>query len=126
MRGWDGVCGEFGGGGGNKYFFGGPKFRNIPTKVVIAQAPRFAMVYMLVFPVFPYLPYRASPKDPAVLKILRVVNFLQVVPLLSHCDLQLRRTLCRHHFPGFYRQFSSQGRVHGVVNMGGHSNNTTA
>ena len=55
----------------------------------------------------------------AVLKILRVVNLVCVVNLLSHCDLSPRRTLCGHHFPGNYRNFSSQRSVRGVVNMGG-------
>ena len=50
------------------------------------------------------------PKDPAVLKILRVVNLLRVV----NCDL-----LVLTPFPGNYRHFSSQRRVHGIVNMGG-------
>ena len=36
------------------------------------------------------------PKDPVVLKILRVVNLLRVVFLLSPCDLLSRRTLCGH------------------------------
>ena len=58
-------------------------------------------------------------KDPAVLKILRVVNLQRVVNLLSHCDLLSRRTLCGHHFAGNYRHVSFQGRVRGVVNMGG-------
>ena len=40
------------------------------------------------------------PKNPAVPKILRVVN------VLPHCDLLSRRTLCGHHFPGNYRPFS--------------------
>ena len=34
-----------------------------------------------------------SPLDPAVLKILHVVNLLRVVNLLSHCDL-LSRAPC--------------------------------
>ena len=59
------------------------------------------------------------PEDPAVLKILRIVNLLRVVNLLSHCDLLSWRTLCRHHFPGNYRHFSSRRRICGVVNMGG-------
>ena len=37
---------------------------------------------------------QTGPKDPAVLKILRVVNFLRVVFLLSPCDLLSRRALC--------------------------------
>ena len=59
------------------------------------------------------------PKDPAVLKILRVVNLLRVVFLVRRGDLLSRRTLCGHHFPGNFRHFSSQRRVHGVVNLGG-------
>ena len=43
------------------------------------------------------------PKDPAVLKILRVVNLLLVVFLVRQADLLSRRTLCGHHFPGNYR-----------------------
>ena len=39
--------------------------------------------------------------------------------LLSHCDSLLRRALCGHHLPGNYRHFSSQRRVHGVVELGG-------
>ena len=46
-----------------------------------------------------------NPKDPAVLKRLRLVNLLRVVNLLSHCDLLSRRTLRGHHFPGDYRHF---------------------
>ena len=56
---------------------------------------------------------KTHPKDPAVLKILLVVD------LLSHCDLLSRHTLCGHHFPGNYRHFPSQRRVRGVVSMGG-------
>ena len=59
------------------------------------------------------------PKDPAVLKILRVVNLLRVVFLVRRDDLLSRRTLCGHHFPGNYRGFSFQRRAHGVVNLGG-------
>ena len=66
------------------------------------------------------------PKDPAVLKILRVVNLLRVLNLLSHCDSLSPRTLCGHHFPVNYRHFSSQRRVCGIVNFGGRSQNTTA
>ena len=61
----------------------------------------------------------SCPKDPAVLKILRVVNLLRVVFLLSPCDLLSRRTLCGHHFPGNYRHFPSPRRVRVVVNLGG-------
>ena len=63
--------------------------------------------------------YQNHPKDPAVLKILRVVNLLHVVFLVRRDDLLSRRTLCGHHFPGNYRHFSSQRRAHGVVNLGG-------
>ena len=59
------------------------------------------------------------PKDPAVLKILRVVNVLRVVNLLPHGDLLSLCTLCRNHFPWFYRHFASRRRVHDIVNMGG-------
>ena len=59
------------------------------------------------------------PKDPAVLKILRVVNLLRVVFLVRQRDLLSRRILCGHHFPGNYRHFSPPRRVHGVVNLGG-------
>ena len=59
------------------------------------------------------------PTDPAILKILRVVNLLGVVNLLSHCDLLSWHSLCGHRLPGNSRHFSSQRRVHGVVNMGG-------
>ena len=55
---------------------------------------------------------------PAVLKILRVVNLLGVVFLLSPCDLLSRRTLCGHHLPGNYRHFPFPGRVLGVVTLG--------
>ena len=40
------------------------------------------------------------PKDPAVLKIVRVVNILRGLNLLSRCDLLSRRTLCGRHFLG--------------------------
>ena len=59
------------------------------------------------------------PKDPAVLKILRVVNLLRVGVLLSPCDLLSRCTLCGHQFPGNCRHLPSPGRVCGVVNLGG-------
>ena len=59
------------------------------------------------------------PKDPAVLKILRVVNLLRVVFLVRRGDLLSRRSLCRPDFPGNYRHFTSSRRVHGVVNLGG-------
>ena len=62
---------------------------------------------------------KAFPKDPAVLKILRVVNLLLVVFLVHRGDLLSRRSLCGHDFPGNYRHFSSPRRVHGVVNLGG-------
>ena len=62
---------------------------------------------------------RLYPKDPAVLKILRVVNLLRVVFLVRRGDLLSRRALCGHHFPGNYRHFPSQRRVHSVVNLGG-------
>ena len=39
-------------------------------------------------------------KDPAVLKILRVVNSLRGVNLLPHCDFLSRRALCGHPFLG--------------------------
>ena len=60
-----------------------------------------------------------SPKDPAVLKILRVANLLRVVFLVRRGDLLSRSALCGHQFPGNYRHFSSQGRVRGVLNLGG-------
>ena len=62
---------------------------------------------------------QANPKNPAVLKILRVVNLLRAVNLLSPCDLLSRRTLCGHPFPGNDRHFPSQRRVPGIVNLGG-------
>ena len=62
---------------------------------------------------------KENPKDPAVLKMLRVVNLLRVVFLRSPCDLLSRRTLCGHQFPGNYRHFPSPGRVRVVVNLGG-------
>ena len=65
--------------------------------------------------VFPCLD---NPKDPAVLKILRVVNLLRVVFLIRRGDLLSRHTLRGHHFPGNYRHSPSQGRVYGVVNLG--------
>ena len=49
--------------------------------------------------------------------ILRVVNLLRVVFLVRWGDLLSWRTLCGHHFPGNYRHFSSQRRVHGVLNL---------
>ena len=58
------------------------------------------------------------PKDPAVLKILRVVNFLRVLFLVRRGDLLSRRALCGHHFPWNYRHFSSQRRVRAVLNLG--------
>ena len=48
------------------------------------------------------------PKDPAVLKIVRVVNSLRVVFLVRQGDLLSRRTLCGHQFPGNYRHFPSR------------------
>ena len=59
------------------------------------------------------------PEDPAVLKIVHVVNLLRVVNLLPHCDLLSRRALCGHHFPGNWRLFPSPRRVQAVVNLGG-------
>ena len=59
------------------------------------------------------------PKDPAVLKIVRVVNLLRVLFLVRRGPLLSRRVLCGHHFPGNYRHFSSQRRVRGVLNLGG-------
>ena len=58
-----------------------------------------------------------NPKDPAILKLLRVVNLVRVVNLLSHCDLLYIAGMLRH-FPGNYRHFSSERRVCGVENMG--------
>ena len=66
------------------------------------------------------------PKDPAVLKIVRVVNLLRLVNLLWHCDVLSRRALCGHHFHGNYRHFPSLRAVGGVVNLGGVGKNTTA
>ena len=63
-------------------------------------------------------PNHHYPKDPSVLKILRVVNLLRVVFLVRRGDLLSRRTLCGRHFPGNYRHFSSPRRVRGVVNWG--------
>ena len=67
-----------------------------------------------------------GPTDPAVLKILRVVDLLRVVNLLSHCGLLSRRTLrgmpCRISWE--LQTFFSQRRVRGVVNMGGRSKKT--
>ena len=60
-----------------------------------------------------------NPKDPAVLKILCVVNLLRIVFLVRRCDLLSRRTLCGHHLPGNYRHFPSPRRVRVVVNLGG-------
>ena len=65
-----------------------------------------------------------GPKDPAVLKILRLVNLLRVVFSLSPCDLLSRRTLCGPHFPWNCRHFPSPRRVRAVVNLGGRSKNT--
>ena len=59
------------------------------------------------------------PKDPSVLKILRVVNLLRVAFLVQRGDLLSRRTLWGRHFPVNYRHLSSPRRVHGVVNLGG-------
>ena len=64
-------------------------------------------------------PGLANPKDPAVLKILRVVNLLRVLFLVQRGDLLSRRVLCGHHFPGNYRHFCSQRRARGVLNLGG-------
>ena len=66
-----------------------------------------------------YVPSDTNPKDPAVLKILRVVNLLRVVFLLSPCDLLSRRTLCGHRFLGITDIFPSPRRVCVVVNLGG-------
>ena len=71
------------------------------------------MTFGLIFP------GEGGPKDPAVLKILRIVNLLRVVFLVWRGDLLSRRALCGHQFPGNYRHFSSQGRVRGVLNLGG-------
>ena len=60
-----------------------------------------------------------NPKDPAVLKILRVVNLLRVVFLVRRGDLLSWRALCGHQFPGNCTHFSSQGRVRGVLHLGG-------
>ena len=60
-----------------------------------------------------------NPKDPAVLKIVRVVDSLRVVFLVRQGDLLSRRTLRGHQFPGNYRHFPSPRRVCGVVNLGG-------
>ena len=70
--------------------------------------------------------FQKYPKDPAVLKVLRVVNLLRVVFLVRQGDLLSRRTLCGHHFPGNYRDFSSQRRAPRRRKFGGRSNNTTA
>ena len=59
------------------------------------------------------------PKDPAVLKIVRIVNSLRVVFLVRQGDFLSRRTLCGHQFPGNYRHFPSPRRVCSVVNLGG-------
>ena len=65
-------------------------------------------------------PFSSScPKDPAELKIVRVVNLLRVLFLVRRGDLLSRHILCGHRFPGNYRHFSSQRRVHGVLNLGG-------
>ena len=69
---------------------------------------------------------RAHPKDPAVLKRLRVVNLLRVVFLLSPCDLLSRRTLCGHLFPGNYRHFPLSEKAPRRSKSGGRSKNTTA
>ena len=60
-----------------------------------------------------------NPKGPRRTKIIRVVNLPRVVFLVRRGDLLSRRTLCGHRFPGNYRRFSSQRRVHGVANVGG-------
>ena len=46
-----------------------------------------------------------NPQDPAVLKILRVVNLLRVAVLVPHCDFLSRRTLWGRNFPGNCRHF---------------------
>ena len=48
------------------------------------------------------------PKDPAALKIVRVVNSLRVVVLVRQGDLLSRRTLCGHQFPGITDIFPLQ------------------
>ena len=42
-----------------------------------------------------------NPKDPAVLKILRVVNLLRVVFVVRRGDLLSRRSLCGHDSPSW-------------------------
>ena len=61
-----------------------------------------------------------NPKDPAVLKILRVVSLLLVVNLLSHCDLLSRPPLGRRQFldsTGILILASARS-VQAVVNLG--------
>ena len=58
-------------------------------------------------------------KAPAILEMLHHSKCTTRSNLLSHSDLLSRRTLCRHHFPGNCRHFSSQRRVHSVVTLGG-------
>ena len=48
------------------------------------------------------------PKDPAVLKILRIVNLLRVEFLVRRGDLLSRRSLCGHDFLGITDIFPLQ------------------
>ena len=72
----------------------------------------------LDFPHFAIRPPPPTQRTPPYQKYYAVVNLLCVVHV-PHSDLLSRRTLCGHRFPANYRHFSSQGRVYGVVNMGG-------
>ena len=55
---------------------------------------------------------RRCSKDPAVPKILHVVNLLRVLNFFLYCDLLSCHSLSGHHLPRFYRHSSSQRRVH--------------
>ena len=69
---------------------------------------------------------KRHPRDPAVLKIVRVVNLLRIVFLVRRGNLLSRRTLCGHHFPGNYRHFSLSKKGPRRTKFGGRSKNTTA
>ena len=68
----------------------------------------------------------AIPQEAQILRDIRpsqrtlhAKSTTRVVIFLSHSDLLSRCALCGHHYPGNYMHFSSQRRVHSVVNMGG-------
>ena len=70
---------------------------------------------------------RHYPKGPChSKKTMQIVNSQCVVEFHYRIGIYYRDPpLCGHHFPWFYRQLSSQRSVHSIVDLGGHSKNTT-